>query len=107
MVHVDDVASACALALESAPAGEVYHCADDVPTTYGEFMARTAEALGVGPPRRLPAWLARRVAGAGPVAALVRSGRTSNAKLRAELGWEPAYPDSAVGIPAVVAALGA
>lgn len=105
VVHVDDVASACALALESAPAGAIYHCADDTPTTYREFMTRTASAIGKAPPRRIPVWLARLVAGRGPVVTVVRSGRTSNAKLKAELGWEPAYPDSRAGIPAVIAEL--
>ena len=107
VVHVEDVAVACALAAESAAPGSVYHCADDVPTTFREFMSRTAEAIGTGPPRSLPVWLARRVAGAGPVAALVRSGRTSNAKLKAELGWQPRYADSREGIPAAAAALAA
>ncbi len=107
VVHVEDVASACALVVESAAPGSIYHCADDAPTTFREFMTRTAEAIGTGPPRSLPVWLARRVAGAGPVAALVRSGRTSNAKLKRELGWEPRYADSKDGIPAAAAALAA
>ena len=106
VVHVEDVATACALAVESAGNGEIYHCADDVPTTYREFMTRVAEAAGTGPPRSLPVWLARIVAGAGPVAAVVRSGRTSNAKLKTQLGWQPRYPDSRQGIPVAVAALG-
>jgi nucleoside-diphosphate-sugar epimerase len=107
VVHVDDVASACALALEKAPRGAIYHCADDTPTTYKEFMTRTADALGVGRPRSIPVWLARRVAGAGPVATVVRSGRTSNAKLKSELGWQPRYPDSREGIPASVSEIAA
>ncbi len=107
VVHVDDVATACALAIESAPDGAIFHCADDVPTTYREFMTRVAEAAGTGPPRSLPIWLARIVAGSGPVSAVVRSGRTSNAKLKTQLGWHPRYPDSRDGIPAAVAALAA
>ncbi|HVP01237.1 MAG TPA: NAD(P)-dependent oxidoreductase [Solirubrobacteraceae bacterium] len=107
VVHVDDVACACALALESAGPGEIFHCADDVPTTYREFMTRVAAALGTGPPRSLPVWIARIAAGSGPVATVVRSGRTSNAKLKTELGWRPRYPDSREGIPAAVAALAA
>ncbi len=107
VVHVEDVASACALAVEGAKPGSVYHCADDTPTTYREFMARTAESIGTGPPRSVPVWLARRITGAGPVAAVVRLGRTSNGKLKAELGWQPRYPDSREGIPAAAAALAA
>lgn len=105
LVHVDDLALACALALESGAPGETYHCADDVPTTYAETIERTAAALGLGAPRHLPPAIARLVAGAGPVATVMRSARTSNAKLKAELGWEPRWPDSREGIPAVVADL--
>ena len=105
MVHVDDLAAACALAVEQGRAGEIYHCADDTPTTYREFVTRTAQALGVGRPRSIPVALARLVAGDGPVRTVVRSGRTSNAKLKAELGWTPRFPDSRDGIPAVIAEL--
>ncbi len=106
VVHVEDVAAACALAIESSPPGEIYHCADDSPTTFREFMTLTAEAIGVGAPRSIPVWLARRIAGAGPVAAVVRSGRTSNAKLKLELGWRPIYPNCREGLAATAAALG-
>ncbi len=105
MVHVDDLADALVLAAESGRPGEIYHCADDVPTTYSEAVGRTATALGVGRPRHIPALLARLVAGAGPVITVTRSARTSNAKLKGELGWTPRFPDSRDGIPAVVAEL--
>lgn len=105
MVHVDDLAVALALAAEAGRAGEVYHCADDVPTTYGEAAARAASALGVGAPRHIPAALARLVAGSGPIITVTRSARTSNAKLKRDLGWEPRFPDSRTGIPAVIAQL--
>ncbi len=59
MVHVDDLAGALALAVESGRPGEIYHCADDVPTTYAEAVGRTATALGVGAPHRVPAAVAR------------------------------------------------
>ncbi len=106
MVHVDDLALALALAAESGRPGEIYHCADDTPTTYREAVARTATALGVGAPRRIPVAVAKLAAGNGPIITVTRSARTSNAKLKAELGWEPAFPDSRDGIPAVVAQLG-
>lgn len=102
LVHVDDLASALAMAAESGRPGEIYHCADDVPTTYAEAVGRAAQALGVGRPRRVPALVARLLAGSGPVAAITRSARTSNAKLKSELGWAPRFPDSRAGIPAVV-----
>ena len=105
MVHVDDLATALALAAESGRPGEIYHCADDVPTTYTEAASRAATALGVGAPRRIPAVVARLAAGSGPIITVTRSARTSNAKLKAELGWTPRFPDSRDGIPAVVAEL--
>ena len=105
MVHVDDLALALALVAESGRPGETYHCADDVPTTYAQAVGRAAAALGVGAPRRIPVALARLAAGSGPIITVTRSARTSNAKLRSELGWEPAFPDSRDGIPAVVAQL--
>ena len=106
MVHVDDLAVALALAVEAGRPSEVYHCADDVPTTYAQAAGRAAAALGVGAPRHIPAAVARLVAGSGPIITVTRSARTSNAKLKRDLGWTPRYPDSAAGIPAVVAQLG-
>jgi nucleoside-diphosphate-sugar epimerase len=105
VLHVDDVARALADALERAPAGEVYHAADDEPIAYYDFMALSAQALGGGPPRRIPAWVARLAAGSSAVTAVVRSARTSNAKLKRELGWAPRYPSARDGVPATVAAL--
>ena len=105
LVHVDDVARALVDALERAPAGEIYHAADDEPIAYYDFMALSAQALGVGPPRRIPAWVARLAAGSSAVTAVVRSARTSNAKLKRELGWAPRYPSARDGVPATVAAL--
>jgi nucleoside-diphosphate-sugar epimerase len=106
VVHVDDVASACLAAADDAAAdGEVFHCADDTPITYYDFMALTAHELGLGAPRRIPLVLARLAAGANTVNAVARSARSSNAKLKRVLGWEPRYPSAAVGVPAAVAAL--
>ena len=105
VIHVDDVARALVAALERAPAGEIYHAADDEPIAYYDFMALSAQALGVGPPRRVPAWVARLAAGSSAVTAVVRSARTSNAKLKRELGWAPRYPSAREGVPATVAAL--
>ena len=105
MVRVEDVASAIADAAERAPDGAVYHVADDEPITLYDFVSLTAEALGRGKPRRVPVALARIVAGAGPVAATVRSARTSNARIKSELGWSPRFPSAREGVPDAVARL--
>ena len=102
VVHVDDVASAFVAALEDAPPGATYHVADDEPITYFDFVALTAQALGVGRPRRIPAGLARLAAGRHAVTAAVRSARTSNELIKRELGWAPAFPSARIGVPAAV-----
>jgi len=105
VVRSEDVASAFVDAAERAPAGAIYHVVDDEPIRYFDFVALTAEALGVGRPRRVPVWLARLAAGADPVRAVVRSARSSNARVKAELGWAPRFPTAREGVPDAVAAL--
>jgi nucleoside-diphosphate-sugar epimerase len=105
VVHVDDVVGALALAVEHAPSGSIYHVVDDEPISFYDFMSTSAEALGVGPPRRIPAALARLVAGANAVDAVTRSARSSNAKIKAELGWRPRFATAREGVPDAVARL--
>jgi nucleoside-diphosphate-sugar epimerase len=109
VVHVEDVASALRLAGEragtGAGAGEVYHVADDEPISFYDFMALTAKELGLGPPRRVPAALARLVAGGNAVAAATRSARSSNAKIKRELDWQPRFANARAGVADAVARL--
>jgi nucleoside-diphosphate-sugar epimerase len=107
VVHVDDVASALVLAATSTQTGSIYHVADDQPITFYDFMALTAEALGTVPPRRIPAAIARLVAGPNAVAAVVRSARSSNEKAKRELGWSLRFPGAREGIADAVSRLGA
>jgi nucleoside-diphosphate-sugar epimerase len=105
VVRVEDVATALADAAERAPAGALYHVADDEPIKLYDFVALTAKELDVGPPRRIPVWLANIAAGRNAVRAVVRSARTSNARIKEELGWRPAYPTAAQGVPDAIAKL--
>jgi nucleoside-diphosphate-sugar epimerase len=105
VVHVDDVVEALILAAENAPAGSIYHVADDEPITFYDFMALTARSIGTGPPRRIPVALARIVAGANAVDAVVRSARSSNAKIKRELGWRPRFAGAAEGVAHAVSRL--
>ncbi len=99
------MASALADAAERAEPGEIFHVVDDEPITCYDFIALAARALGVGRPRRVPAAVARLVAGPNAVSAATRSARSSNAKLKRELGWTPALCQRAEGVPDAVAAL--
>jgi nucleoside-diphosphate-sugar epimerase len=105
VVRVEDVASALVDAAEKAPSGGVYHAADDEPITFYDFIALTAEAAGTGPPRRVPLPLARMAAGRHAVTAVTRSARSSNARLKDELGWQPRFPTAREGVPDAVSKL--
>jgi nucleoside-diphosphate-sugar epimerase len=105
VVHVDDVVAALVLAVEQAPPGSTYHVADDEPISFYDFMALTATALNLGPPRRIPVRLARLVAGDNAVDAVVRSARSSNAKIKRELGWSPRFATASTGVADAVARL--
>jgi nucleoside-diphosphate-sugar epimerase len=107
VVHVRDVAAALILAAETAPPGSVYHVVDDEPITFYDFMSLTAEALGLGPPRRLPAALVRLIAGGNAVDAIVRSARSSNAKIKRELDWRLLFPTAHEGVADSVARMAA
>jgi nucleoside-diphosphate-sugar epimerase len=90
-VHVDDAASATVLAVEQQVKG-VFNIVDDEPAPVSEWLPYLAECAGAKPPRRVPAWLARLLAGE-MVAGMVTEGRGfSNAKAKRELGWELRYP---------------
>jgi nucleoside-diphosphate-sugar epimerase len=106
VVRVEDVATACVAAAEGGPPGAIYHVVDDEPIRYFDFVALTAEALGVGTPRRIPVWLARMVAGRDPVQAVIRSARSANGRIKSDLGWAPRYPTAREGVPDAVARLG-
>jgi nucleoside-diphosphate-sugar epimerase len=106
VVRVEDVATALVDAAEKAPDGGVYHAVDDEPIRFYDFVALTAKALGVGPPRRVPIAVARLAAGRHAVAAVTRSARSSNARLKEELGWTPRFPTAELGVPDAVAGLG-
>ncbi|HEX3434431.1 MAG TPA: NAD-dependent epimerase/dehydratase family protein [Solirubrobacteraceae bacterium] len=105
VVHVDDVAAALVLAIERAEPGSTFHVADDRPISFYDFMALTAQRLGLGSPRRIPPALARLVAGRNAVDAVVRSARSSNAKIKRELQWNPRFATADEGVADAVARL--
>ena len=90
-VHIDDVASATALAIEHGRPG-IYNVVDDDPAPVSEWLPALAEIVGAKPPRRVPAWLGRLLAGEQAVAMMTEARGASNAKAKRELGWQPRYP---------------
>jgi hypothetical protein len=51
-----------------------------------------AEALGAKPPRHIPVWLARLIAGEFAVIMATEARGASNAKAKRELGWTLRLP---------------
>jgi nucleoside-diphosphate-sugar epimerase len=90
-VHVDDAASATVLAVEQKAKG-VFNIVDDEPAPVSEWLPYLAECAGANPPRRVPRWLARLLAGQMVVGMMTEGRGFSNAKAKRELGWELRYP---------------
>jgi nucleoside-diphosphate-sugar epimerase len=90
-VHVEDVASAAVAALGQGASG-VYNVVDDDPAPLHEWLPVYASVLGARPPHRVPAWLAKRLAGRVVAEAALQLRGASNAKAKRELGWEPDHP---------------
>jgi nucleoside-diphosphate-sugar epimerase len=88
-IHLYDAASATVAALDRGRG--IYNIVDDEPAPAREWVPVYAKAIGAKPPRRVPAWVARLFA--GKIAGVARELRgASNAKAKAELGWQPALP---------------
>ena len=90
-VHVDDAVSATVLAVEQKARG-VFNIVDDEPAPASEWLPYLAECAGAKPPRRVPAWLARLLAGDMAVGIMTEGRGFSNAKAKRELDWELRYP---------------
>lgn len=90
-LHVDDAAGATVTAVATGARG-LYNIVDDEPAPVREWLPYLARALGAKPPRRVPAWLARWIIGAGGVAMMTEVRGASNSKAKAELGWRLIYP---------------
>jgi nucleoside-diphosphate-sugar epimerase len=90
-VHIDDAAAATAAAVERGAPG-LYQIVDDDPAPVSEWLPALAEAAGARPPRRVPVWAARLLAGEHGVVLMTEVRGADNAKAKRELGWRPAYP---------------
>jgi 2-alkyl-3-oxoalkanoate reductase len=92
LIHIADAAEATVAALEHGGSG-AYNIVDDHPAKVAEWLPALASAIGAPKPMRVPAWLARPLAGEYGVATMTAAQGAGNAKAKAELGWTPAYPD--------------
>ncbi len=90
-VHLDDAASATVLAVEQQARG-VFNIVDDEPAPASQWLPYLAACAGAKRPRRVPAWLARLLAGEVAVMMMTEGRGFCNAKARRELGWQLRYP---------------
>ena len=104
-IHLDDAAAATVRALEHGQPG-IFNIVDDEPAPIREWLPVLAEVLGAKPPRHVPRWLARLLAGEF-LATMATEGRgASNAKAKRELGWAPRYSSWRQGFVAAYATIG-
>jgi 2-alkyl-3-oxoalkanoate reductase len=90
-IHLDDAAAATVLALEhDGPA--IYNIVDDEPAPVREWLPVLAQTLGAKPPRHVPTWLARLLAGDAVTVMSTEARGASNARAKRELGWTPRHP---------------
>lgn len=85
LVHVVDMARALVMTVERAEAGSIYNVVDDLPVDYQTLYRYITAQVGGEKP------------GAGGEAFLPSLG-CSNARIKAELGWEPLYPTFRSGL---------
>jgi nucleoside-diphosphate-sugar epimerase len=88
-IHIDDVATATADAIDKGRGGQMYNIVDDRPQSFGGYVRELSAKLHRPRPLPIPHQLVGLVA-SYPATAF---GRTwlplSNAKAKAELGWSP------------------
>jgi nucleoside-diphosphate-sugar epimerase len=90
-IHLDDAAAATVLALQHAGPG-LFNIVDDEPAPMRDWLPELARIVAAKPPRHLPEWIAKLVAGEGMVVMATQSRGASNARAKAELGWTLGYP---------------
>ena len=101
-VHARDAAEATVAALElNGP--RILNIVDDEPAPVRDWLPEYARLLGARPPWHAPVWLARLLAGEFGVQGLTAQRGASNARARAELGWQPSHASWRDGFAAELA----
>jgi 2-alkyl-3-oxoalkanoate reductase len=89
-IEISDAATATLAAVDRGAPG-AYNVVDSDPAPVAEWLPYLADVAGAKPPIRVPAWLARPLAGRYVVDQMTHARGASNEKARKELGWEPRY----------------
>jgi nucleoside-diphosphate-sugar epimerase len=102
-VHIGDAADATVAAVERGRRG-VYNIVDDEPAPVAEWLPEAAATFGAKPPRHVPRWLGRALAGEAAAVMMTEVRGASNDKAKRELGWQPAHASWREGFAEAVAA---
>jgi nucleoside-diphosphate-sugar epimerase len=90
-IHIEDAAEATVAAVEHGSRG-IYNVVDDEPAPVAEWLPVIAASVGAKPPRRVPRWLGRLLAGEAATVMMTDVRGASNEKAKRELGWRPGHP---------------
>jgi nucleoside-diphosphate-sugar epimerase len=90
-LHVADAADATVAAVERGSRG-IYQIVDDEPAPAREWVPAIAAAIGAPPPRHIPRWLGRLLAGEAVVAISTETRGATNELAKRVLGWKPQHP---------------
>ncbi|MDM8335705.1 SDR family oxidoreductase [Wolbachia pipientis] len=93
-IHVEDISNILFSSMQKIKPGEVYNCADDLPTTQSEVVVYAAKLLNVSVPKlvevsSLPGYVQSFYLG---------SKKVSNVKVKRDLGVSLIYPNYKVGL---------
>jgi nucleoside-diphosphate-sugar epimerase len=102
-IHVDDLATAIAVAIDSPMALGIFNVTDGDPASTTAYLRLTAEAAGLPPPRLVSKDEARKVIPAGMLSFLLESRLVDNRRMREELGVRLQYPTLQSGVLASLA----
>lgn len=101
-IHIEDAADATVAAIEGGQPG-TYNVVDDEPAPVSAWLPAAAAILGAKPPRRVPRWLGRVLAGEAATVMMTEVRGASNDKAKRELGWRPRHPSWRDGFAEVLA----
>ena len=88
--HVEDVASATALAIEGAPTG-IFNVVDDDPAPVREWLPFLADVVGAKAPIRMPSWVMRLLMPKHLYIMMTEIRGGSNKRFKDAFGWKPTY----------------
>ena len=89
-VHIADAAEATVAAVERGGAG-ILNVVDDDPAAVRAWLPYAAETVGAKPPRRVPRWLGRLLAGEAATVMMTEVRGASNERAKRLLGWQPRF----------------